>query len=445
MIVDPPGPRQRVLWLSTVAFTLLFAVWLMLGVLGLEIKKDAGLMLGEAAASMTAAEVKTAVQGRFEWLLAVAILSGSLLRLNFGIWADRYGGRNMMVLLLLVSAVPCYLVARATTYEELLICAALFGLAGNSFSVGIAWNSAWFPAESKGTALGVFGAGNVGAAGTKLLVVLVPGLLTLVPAAGAAGGLIPGGWRVVPVIYAALLVLMAVAIFAIAPKADRKPGKGRPLGEMLSPMKYVRVWRFSLYYVVVFGAYVALSAWLPDYIRTNYFADLPPAEGLRNAALLTALFIFPASLLRPLGGYLSDKFGPRAVTYAVFIGMTLATVPLCLPRDVLPLSAAGFTVLLLLVGVGMGVGKASVYKYIPNYFPNDVGAVGGLVGLFGALGGFILPKLFGTLGRATGVPQAAFVVLLALSLGSLVWLHLVVMRLKAAEKVAELKPEPVAA
>ncbi|HVK12348.1 MAG TPA: MFS transporter, partial [Gemmataceae bacterium] len=273
----------------------------------------------------------------------------------------------------------------------------------------------------------------------------VPGLLTLVPAAGAAGGLIPGGWRVVPVLYAALLVLMAVAIFAIAPKADRKPGKGRPLGEMLSPMKYVRVWRFSLYYVVVFGAYVALSAWLPDYIRTNYFADLPPAEGLRNAALLTALFIFPASLLRPLGGYLSDKFGPRAVTYAVFIGMTLATVPLCLPRDVLPLSAAGFTVLLLLVGVGMGVGKASVYKYIPNYFPNDVGAVGGLVGLFGALGGFILPKLFGTLGRATGVPQAAFVVLLALSLGSLVWLHLVVMRVKAAEKVAELKPEPVAA
>src|SRR5215213_8498562 len=110
MVTDTPGPRQRVLWLSTVAFTLLFAVWLMLGVLGLEIKKDAGLMLGDAAASMSADEVKTAVQGRFEWLLAVAILSGSLLRLSFGIWADKYGGRNMMVLLLLVSAVPCYLV-----------------------------------------------------------------------------------------------------------------------------------------------------------------------------------------------------------------------------------------------------------------------------------------------------------------------------------------------
>ena len=138
-----PGARRRVLWLSTFAFTALFAVWLMLGVLGLEIKKDAGLMLGDAAASMTEAEAKSATETRFEWLLAVAILSGSLLRLSFGIWADRYGGRNLMVLLLLLSAVPTYWLGHASSYPELLACAALFGLAGNSFSVGIAWNSAW--------------------------------------------------------------------------------------------------------------------------------------------------------------------------------------------------------------------------------------------------------------------------------------------------------------
>jgi NNP family nitrate/nitrite transporter-like MFS transporter len=184
--VDSPGPRLRVLWLSTVAFTVLFAVWLMLGVLGLEIKPDAGLMLGDAAASMSEAEARTATEARFEWLLAAAILSGSLLRLAFGIWADRYGGRNMMALLLLLSAVPTYWLAHAGSYPELLACAVLFGLAGNSFSVGIAWNSAWFPPRSKGTALGIFGAGNVGAAGTKLLVVLVPTILTLVPAAGFA-------------------------------------------------------------------------------------------------------------------------------------------------------------------------------------------------------------------------------------------------------------------
>ncbi len=430
---EPPGPRQRVLWLSTAAFTILFAVWLMLGVLGLEIKKDSALILGDTT-GMSVDEIKTETQSRFEWLLAVAILAGSILRLNFGIWADRYGGRNMMVLLLLLTAIPTYWLSHASNYGELLICAALFGLAGNSFSVGIAWNSAWYPAKSKGTALGVFGAGNVGASGTKLLVVLIPGLLTLVPAAGLLGGVIPGGWRVVPVFYSVLLVGMAIAVLLIAPKVDRKPGKGRPLGEMLAPLKFLRVWRFSLYYVVVFGAYVALSSWLPDYYRTNYFADLPPAESIRAAALLTALYIFPASLLRPLGGYLSDKFGPRVVTYSVFIGMTLAIVPLCLPRDVMPLDVAGFASLIFLVGVGMGIGKASVFKYIPNYFPNDVGAVGGLVGLFGALGGFVLPKLFGMLGRATGVPQSAFIALLALTLGSLVWLHLVVLKIKAEER-----------
>ena len=131
---------------------------------------------------------------------------------------------------------------------------------------------------------------------------------------------------------------------------------------------------------------------------------------------------------------MSDRFGPRVVTYGVFLLMTVTIVPLCLPTNILALSVTGFTSLMFVVGVGMGIGKASVYKYIPNYFPADVGAVGGLVGLFGALGGFILPKAFGMLGRATGAPQAAFVALLAVTLGSLVWLHLVVMKIKAEEK-----------
>jgi NNP family nitrate/nitrite transporter-like MFS transporter len=428
---EPAGPRHRVLWLSTLAFTVLFAVWLMLGVLGLEMKKDPALMLGaEAAATMSPEQVKAAVESRFEWLLAVAILAGSLLRLSFGIWADKYGGRNMMVLLLLLTAVPTYLLAHATTYAELLACAALFGLAGNSFSVGIAWNSAWFPARTKGTALGVFGAGNVGASGTKLLVILVPGILTLVPVGGYLGGLIPGGWRFVPVLYAGLLLLTAAAIYLVCPKTDHVPGKGRPMREMLAPLRYVQVWRFSLYYVVVFGAYVALSAWLPNYYRNTFGVDL------RTAALLTALYIFPASLLRPFGGWLSDRYGPRAVTYTVFVAMTAATVPLCLPAHVLDLGVVGFTALMFAVGVGMGIGKASVYKYIPNYFPKDVGAVGGLVGLLGALGGFILPPVFGAVGRWTGSPQAAFIALLVLTAGSLAWLHLAVSRIKRTEQAA---------
>lgn len=432
---EPAGPRLRVMWMSTFAFTALFAAWLMLGVLGLEIKKDTALMLGaDAAAAMPPDQVKAAVESRFEWLLAIAILAGSLPRLNFGIWADQFGGRNMTVGLLLFCAVPTYFLAQADSYSQLLLAAGLFGLAGNAFTVGIAWNSAWFPARQKGTALGVFGAGNVGASGTKLLVVLVPTILTLVPAGGYLGGLIPGGWRFVPVLYAGLLVLTAVGVFLICPRTDHRPGRGRPLGEMLAPLRHVRVWRFSLYYVVVFGAYVALSAWLPNYYRNTFGVDL------RTAALLTALYIFPASLLRPLGGYLSDRYGPRVVTYAVFLLMTAALIPLCLPTHVLDLGVTGFTVLMVVVGVGMGVGKASVFKYVPNYFPKDVGAVGGLVGALGALGGFVLPPVFGMVGRATGNPQAAFLALLALTVGSLAWLHAVVQGLKRAE--AEAVPAP---
>ena len=418
------------LWLSTPAFTLLFAVWLMFGVLGLKLKEDTALMLGASAQGMTPAEVKSAVESRFEWLLAVAILAGALPRLVFGIWADAVGGRRLMVGLLLVCALPTLGVAYAHAYWQLLLCSALFGLAGNAFAVGVSWNSAWFPPERKGTALGVFGAGNVGAAGTKLLVVLVPGVLTLVPAAGYWNGWIPGGWRIIPCFYALLLVLMAGAILLFCPSVDRKPGRGRLLRELLAPLRYVQVWRFSLYYVTVFGAYVALSGWLPSYYVKTYDVSLPVA------ALLTSLFIFPASLLRPLGGWLSDLYGPRTVTYLVLVGMTLATVPLCLPSSLLTLSVSAFTTCIVLVAVGMGIGKASVYKYIPNYYPGDVGAVGGLVGMLGALGGFLLPKTFGWLDRETGFPQAAFLALLLLIVGSLVWLQLAIRTLRVQEQAA---------
>jgi NNP family nitrate/nitrite transporter-like MFS transporter len=195
----------------------------------------------------------------------------------------------------------------------------------------------------------------------------------------------------------------------------------------MRPLRFVRVWRFSLYYVVVFGAYVALSVWLPKYYVDVY------GQPLGTAALLTALFIFPASLLRPLGGWLSDRYGARVVTYSVFIGIAVAGLPLSLPASVLPLDVWSFTALVFVVGVGMGVGKASVYKYIPQYFPRDVGAVGGMVGLLGALGGFFLPPLFAKLAAATGIPQMTFAVVTGLAVVSLAWLHLAVLSLRRGE------------
>ncbi|HRA51063.1 MAG TPA: nitrate/nitrite transporter [Actinotalea sp.] len=416
-----PAGRGRVLVLSTIGFTLMFAVWLMFGVLGIPIREEFGLSDVELS-----------------WLTATAILNGALWRLPAGILADRYGGRRVFVVMLLATAVPTFLVSQADSFTMLLVFAFFAGFAGNSFSVGIAWNSAWFPRDRQGFALGVFGAGNVGASVTKLvgpaLIVAVPSMTLL--------GLRFDGWRFVPFLYSVLLVVMAAVMWFGTPSHDHKPGQGRSMVSMLGPLRHLRVWRFSLYYVVVFGAYVALAAWLP-----KYYVDVFEVP-LHEAALLTALFIFPASLLRPFGGYLSDRFGARVVMYWTFAAMLLATGVLMMPygyiviqvseeidasgvREVLPyeLSVGVFTGVVVLVGVAMGIGKAAVYKHIPEYFPTDVGAVGGLVGTLGALGGFFLPPMFAYLQLWTGMPQSTFFLLFALTLVAALWMHLTVHRM----------------
>ena len=286
--------RNRVLWLSTVAFTLLFAVWLMFGILGKPIQEEFGL-----------SEVE------LSWIVAAAALNGSLWRLPTGMVTDRIGGRKVMTFLLLATAVPSFLVSRAESYTALLVLAFLVGFAGNAFSSGIAWNSVWQPREKQGFALGLFGAGNVGASVTKFI-----GPPIIAGTAGSAYfGVIDGGWRLVPVVYAALLVVMAALVWFGTPSQDLAPGSGQPLREQVRPLRSMRVWRFSLYYVAVFGAYVALAAWLPTYYMDNFDVSL------QTAALLTATYIFPASLLRPYGGHLSDRFGARRVMYWTFGAM----------------------------------------------------------------------------------------------------------------------------
>ena len=416
----PPG-ATRVLTLSTVAFTLMFAAWLMFGVLGVPIRDEFGL---------------TDVQ--LSWLSAVAILNGALWRLPAGILADRFGGRAVFTVLLVATAVFSYLVAQAGSYATLLVLAFLVGLAGNSFTAGIAWNSAWFPRHRQGFALGVFGAGNVGASVTKFI---GPAIVT-----GTAGGtylgFVEGGWRLVPVIYAVLLLAVAVLLWAVTPREDRKPGKGRPLREQLLPLREVRVWRFSLYYVAVFGAYVALAAWLPKYYVDNFDVSLG------TAALLTATFIFPASLLRPLGGWFSDRLGARRVMYWTFGIMLASTFLLMMPdghvvvqvsekydpsgvNEVLPYSMGllPFVALVFVLGCAMGVGKAAVYKHIPEYFPREVGSVGGLVGMLGAMGGFVLPPLFAYVTAWSGLPSSMFFVLFVLTLACALWMHWTVVRM----------------
>lgn len=431
-----PTGAWRVLSMSSLAFTLMFAAWLMFGVLGIPIRDEFGLS-----------------DVQLSWLSAVAILNGSMWRLPAGILADRVGGRIVFTVMLAVTAVFAYLVSQAQSYVMLLVLAFAVGLAGNSFSVGIAWNSAWFPRHQQGLALGIFGAGNVGASVTKFI-----GPVLIAGTAGATYfGFVDGGWRLIPVIYAALLLAVAVLLWVVTPRHDRRPGAGRSVRHELRSLRQVRVWRFSLYYVAVFGAYVALSAWLPKYYVDNF--DVP----LATAALLTALFIFPASLLRPLGGWFSDRIGARKVMYWTFGIMLFSTLMLSMPnghivvqvteasdpsgvKEVLPysLGIVPFTVLVFLLGCAMGIGKAAVYKHIPEYFPSEVGSVGGLVGMLGGLGGFFLPPLFAYATGWTGLPSATFFVLFLLTAVCAVWMHWTIVHMlqRQSPELADLFDRP---
>jgi len=404
--------KSRVLWLSTAGFTLMFAVWLMFGILGKPVRAEFGL-----------SEIQ------LSWIIAAAVLNGSLWRLPTGMITDRIGGRKVMTFLLLGSAVPAYLVSRADSYAALLVLAFFVGFAGNSFTAGIAWNSAWQPREHQGFALGVFGAGNVGASVTKFV---GPPLIAGTTVGATYLGIFPGGWRFIPVLYAVLLVLMAAATWFLSPHQDKAPGRSQPLSAQLAPLSQVRVWRFSLYYVAFFGAYVALAAWLPTYYMDNFDVSL------QTAAYLTASYIFPASLLRPLGGWISDRWGARRVMYLALGVMLLVSAVLMMPNGHVvidhadgshtehlgyALGLAPFAVLVFVLGCAMGIGKAAVYKHIPEYFPDHVGAVGGLVGMLGGLGGFFLPPLFAYTKAWSGFPSSTFFVLFVLTAICLLWMH----------------------
>lgn len=385
---EHPASATLVLAIATTAFTLSFAVWVMFAIVAVPMRAELGFN-----------------QGQFALLIALPVLTGSILRVPIGLLTDTVGGRKAMTGLLVATAVPTFLVSRVNGFGQALVLAAFVGTAGSTFAAGASWVSAWQPASRQGFALGVFGVGNVGASITKLI---APALVSLVGAGGVAGGLLPGGWRFVPVFYATLLCVAAVAIFVLAPKQDRRPSRGRSIAQRLMPLGNAQVWLFGLYYVTVFGAYVALALWLPEYMVNVYGLDLV------TAGMLTTLFIFPASLLRPVGGLLSDRFGAVSITRVSLSIISASTAALCLPLGVAP-----FIALVVLTGVAMGVGKASVFALIPQHFPRDVGAAAGLVGAIGGLGGFALPLAFSWTQDAANDARATFAVLLAVALLSI--------------------------
>ena len=401
------GDRARALGLSTFSFTVCFAVWTIFSIIGVKIKQDLGLSETE-----------------FGILVATPVLTGSVSRIFLGVWTEQYGGRLVFTLQMLATAVACWLLSEVRTYEVFLIAALGVGLAGGSFIVGIAYTSQWFEKEHQGTALGIFGVGNVGAAVTNF---------------GAPFLVLAFGWEQTAQIYAVLLALTAVVFYILArpdPSEVARKREGRkPVSakEQLAPLKNMQVWRFATYYFFVFGAFVALASYLPRFYVGAY--DL----SLATAGMLAAAYSMPGSVFRALGGWMSDKWGARFVMYLTFIVSLACLFVMSYPRTqytvqgiegpiefTFGVSLTVFVILSVLLGFVMSLGKAAVYKHIPVYYPHHVGSVGGLVGMIGGLGGFVLPIMFGMLNDWFGVWTSSFMLMFVIVLVSTVWMHVAI-------------------
>ncbi|SMD46006.1 MFS transporter, NNP family, nitrate/nitrite transporter [Aquiflexum balticum DSM 16537] len=483
----------RMLFLNTLAFTICFAVWTFNGVMVTYLTDNGIFDWGP---------VETG------WLFGIPILTGAIFRLPLGILTDKYGGKWIFAGLLLLCALPMYLIAYVESFMAYAILSFFFGFAGAGFAVGIGYTSVWFPKSWQGRALGIFGAGNAGAALTTLL---APTLLNNFTGNGEH----PENWRLLPQYYAGVLILMAL-IFIFFSVNKKTGAPARTMTQILKPLKSIRVWRFGFYYFLVFGCFVAFAQWLVPYFVNVYGASLVVA------GLFASLFSFPSGLIRVLGGWMSDKLGARRVMLGTFRWSIILAALLMVPKmdiftpgkgimsgsagkvkmvsdqeiivgeksyglaskemanekmdepnnltSFLPhkynwqepvvkegqdvakkeLLAKGVTqisfeanmwvyaVLVLLIGIVWGIGKAGVYRFIPDYFPDDVGTVGGMVGVIGGLGGFVCPIIFGYLLDWTGLWTSSWILMFILSVTCLFWI------LKVTRKIIKTESPEIA-
>lgn len=482
---------NKILFLNTFAFIVCFASWMLNGVL-VTCLTDNGIF------NWTPIQVG--------WLLGIPVLTGAIFRLPMGILTDKYGGKWVFSGLLIFCSIPMYLLSHANSFAMFALLSFFYGIIGSGFAVGVAYTSVWYPKKWQGTALGIVGAGNAGASFTTLFAPTALNNLT-------QQGVNPDGWRNLPQIYAAILFVTGVLFLLLA--KNKKPDTGpRTLKQLISPVKSLRVWRFGLYYFLVFGCFVAFSQWLVPYFVNVYSVSLV------TAGFFASLFSFPSGVIRALGGWMSDKFGARKVMYWVLGSSVIISFLLIVPRMEIYSPGAGitafksgvvtavndsiltvdqkeyklikknpafenadksalilptkdmwqeavvkvgdhvkkkqllakattriyfqaniwvFAILATLIGIAWGIGKAAVYKHIPEYFPNEVGVVGGTVGVIGGLGGFVCPIIFGYVLQGTGLWTSSWMLMLLISAVSLIWMHNIVTKMmnKASPHLAE--------
>ena len=367
--------NRRHVALGTVSFTVCFAAWGLIGAFGPRFREALGLTASEAAL-----------------LTAVPVLLGSLARIPMGILTDRFGGRAVFSILMAAVALPAWLVPHQTSYASLVATGFVLGIAGSSFAVGVGYVSRWTPPERQGSALGVYGLGNIGQSAAVFLG----------PVLAAQFGM--------PAVFQGIAILLVVwaAAFAFLARDAPAPLAAPGPGAMLAVLTHEKLaWLLSAFYFLTFGGFVAFSIYLPSLLKDE-FQLAPAAAGFRTAG-----FVVLATILRPLGGWLSDRIGGARVLSAVFAGVAPFAMLMSWP------SMVPFTVGALGCAALLGLGNGAVFKLVPQYFPGQTGTVTGLVGAMGGLGGFFPPLLLAFFRSRMGDIWPAFLLLATASL--LLW------------------------
>jgi NNP family nitrate/nitrite transporter-like MFS transporter len=359
----------KALVLSTLAFAIAFAVWGMIAPMAKTFQTQLGI---------------TEKQAWF--LIAAPVLLGSVGRIPMGMLADRFGGRIVFGALLMFLAIPAIMLSLAKSYTDFLVWGLLLGVAGTSFSIGVAFASKWFPPQKQGLALGIYGAGNVGQSIALFGVPLLAGMW---------------GWQNTYRLFGLVALLWGIVFLAFARNAPVRVAP-KSFGEMFRVLATEPLsWLLSLFYFVTFGGFVALSIGLPKLLQEIFHLTKEDA-GLRVAG-----FVVVATAMRPIGGWLSDRFGGANVLMWVFAAAGVLALGLTI-EHIVPFSIGA-----LGVAAAIGAGNGAVFKLVPQYFPKDVGTVTGLVGAMGGLGGFFPPIVLGYIKTYTGVYDLGFILLTA--------------------------------
>ncbi|MCR2804226.1 MFS transporter [Paenibacillus soyae] len=369
--------QTKALILSTVAMTVSFVIWSVFPPIAGQIQELLGLSNLEKSI-----------------LVATPVLLGSIMRIPMGILTDRFGGKRVFTLTMLFLILPVVTAGLVDSYAWLLVCALFIGMAGTAFAISIAFVSRWYPPERQGFILGIAGLGNLGSAFANFLI----------PSVSSAYG--------IPWVFFGLAIVIGVmaVVFQAFTKDPPKPAAPKTLKQSLSVMKEKATWHLSIYYFLTFGGFVAFSVYLPTLLK-----DLFQLSAF-DAGLRTAGFVLAATLIRPAGGYLADRFGSRKVLTVVFIGILAGALVLSVSLEPFFM----FSLVCLLLSLLLGLGNGAVFKMVPEVSSGNTGAVTGFVGAAGGIGGFFPPIVLGAVFDSTGHYHLGFALMAAFALACLV-------------------------